>query len=147
MFKFRSMRVDAEDVLTADTELYERFLRNGCKLPEGEDPRITRVGRFMRRTSLDELPQLLNVVLGDMSLVGPRPLVGPELANYGEGVPTLLSVRPGMTGRWQVSGRSAIAFPERAEMDLEYVRNWSFLGDLWILVLTPAAVLLRTGAH
>jgi exopolysaccharide biosynthesis polyprenyl glycosylphosphotransferase len=147
ILKFRSMRLDAEDVLGRDSALYGRFLNNGCKLPDGEDPRITRVGRFLRRSSLDELPQLFNVVRGDMSLVGPRPLVGPEIENYGERASTLLSVKPGMTGQWQVTGRSLTPFPERAEVDLEYVRNWSFLGDLWILSLTPAAVLKRRGAH
>jgi lipopolysaccharide/colanic/teichoic acid biosynthesis glycosyltransferase len=96
---------------------------------------------------MDELPQLINVLLGHMSLVGPRPLVGPELENYGGRIPTLLSVKPGITGLWQVSGRSRVAYPERAEMDLEYVRRWSFLRDLWILALTPMAVLLRRGAH
>lgn len=147
MLKFRSMRTDAEEHLERDPELYEQFIGNGCKLPPEQDPRITRVGRFLRKTSLDELPQLFNVIRGEMSLVGPRPLVGPELENYGGLVPTLLSVKPGMTGLWQVSGRSSIPFPERAEVDLEYVRTWSFLGDLWILTLTPAAVLLRKGAH
>jgi len=147
MLKFRSMRVDAEDALYANPELHSRFLANGCKLPENEDPRITRVGRLLRKLSLDELPQLFNVIRGDMSLVGPRPLVGPELENYAGRVPVLLSVKPGMTGLWQVSGRSAVPYPERAEMDLEYVRNWSFLGDLWILILTPFVVLAGRGAH
>jgi exopolysaccharide production protein ExoY len=147
ILKFRSMRFDAEELLGQDAHLYERFLGNGCKLPDGEDPRITKLGQFLRKTSLDELPQLFNVIRGDMSLVGPRPLVGPELENYGERAATLLSVKPGMTGLWQVSGRSSVPFPERAEIDLDYVRNWSFLGDIWILMLTPAAVLNRRGAH
>jgi exopolysaccharide production protein ExoY len=147
MLKLRSMHTDAEEMLVQDTDLHDRFLANGCKLPPDEDPRITRVGRFMRKTSLDELPQLFNVIRGDMSLVGPRPVVGLELENYGARVAAILSVKPGMTGVWQVSGRSAILFPERAEMDLDYVRNWSLLGDLWILLLTPAAVLMRRGAH
>ena len=147
MLKFRSMRSDAEEVLRADAGLYDMFLQNDCKLPEDVDPRLTRSGRFLRKTSLDELPQLVNVLRGEMSLVGPRPLVGPELGNYRGRVPTLLSVKPGMTGRWQISGRSRVSYPERAEMDLEYVRNWSFLGDLWILSLTPFAVFVRRGAH
>lgn len=146
MLKFRSMRTDAEEALKSDPALYELFLQNDCKLPEDVDPRITRIGRFLRKTSLDEIPQLINVVRGDMSLVGPRPLVGPELENYTGRIPTLLSVRPGITGLWQVSGRSSVTFPERAQMDLEYVRKWSFLGDLWILTLTPVAVLVRKGA-
>lgn len=147
MFKFRSMRADAEAVLKRDPDLYRLFLANDCKLPEDVDPRLTRAGRFIRKTSIDELPQLLNVLRGEMSLVGPRPLVGPEIENYQGRIPTLLSVKPGMTGHWQVSGRSAIGYPERAEMDLDYVRRWSLLRDLWILLLTPAAVLIRRGAH
>lgn len=147
MFKFRSMRTDAEDVLKQDPDLYQLFLANDCKLPEDIDPRLTRVGRFIRKTSIDELPQLFNVLRGEMSLVGPRPLVGPEIENYHGRIPTLLSVKPGMTGLWQVSGRSAIGYPERAEMDLDYVRRWSLLRDLWILLLTPPAVLIRRGAH
>lgn len=147
MLKFRSMRHDAEVVLRADPELYEIFLQNDCKLLEEMDPRLTRSGRLIRKTSLDELPQLFNVLRGDMSLVGPRPLVGPELEKYGGRIPTLLSVRPGITGLWQVSGRSRVRYPARAEMDLDYVRNWSFLGDVWILLLTPFVVLIRRGAH
>ena len=147
LIKFRSMRSNAEEVLRNDPLLQRTYIENDFKLPENDDPRVTRLGRFLRRTSLDELPQLLNVLVGDMSLVGPRPLVGPELEKYGSRIPTLLSVKPGMTGRWQVSGRSSIPYPERAEMDLEYVRNWSFLGDLWILALTLPAVLIRNGAH
>ncbi len=147
MLKFRSMRQDAEEVLRADLDLYNLFLQNDCKLPEKIDPRLTLAGRFLRKTSIDELPQLINVLRGDMSLVGPRPLVGPELENYSGRVPTLLSVKPGITGLWQVSGRSRVTYPERAEMDLEYVRNWSLLGDLWILCATPFVVLLRRGAH
>lgn len=147
MLKFRSMRIDAEAVLEEDSELYDLFLQNDCKLPPDGDPRLTRSGRFLRKTSLDELPQLFNVLRGEMSLVGPRPLVGPELENYSGRVPTLLSVKPGITGPWQISGRSRVTYPERAEIDLEYVRNWSFLGDLWILASTPPAVLLRRGAH
>jgi len=147
MLKFRSMRADAEEVLRADPELYELFLQNDCKLPPDLDPRITQVGHFLRRTSLDELPQLLNVLRGDMSLVGPRPLVGPELENYSGKIPALLSVKPGMTGLWQITGRSRVTFPERAILDLEYVRNWSLLRDLWIMFMTVPAVLYQRGAH
>lgn len=147
LFKFRSMRADAEAFLRADARLYQKYLDNDFKLPEDEDPRVTRLGRFLRKTSLDELPQLLNVLRGDMSLVGPRPVVEPELEMYRGRIPTLLSVKPGLTGRWQVSGRSSVAFPERAELDLEYVRRWSLLEDLWILAMTVPVVLLRRGAH
>ena len=141
------MRADAEKVLRSDETLYRKYLANDFKLPEDEDPRITRLGRFLRRTSLDELPQLLNVLKGTMSLVGPRPVVAPELEMYRGRIPILLSVKPGVTGPWQIAGRSKIAFPYRAELDLDYVRNWSLLRDFWILLLTVPAVLLQRGAH
>jgi len=147
LLKFRSMHSDAQEILHTDADLYRRYLENDFKLPPKEDPRITRLGRVLRVTSLDELPQLFNVLKGDMSLVGPRPVVEPELEMYVDRIPTLLSVKPGMTGPWQVSGRSSIAFPERAQIDLEYVRHWSLLEDLWILFMTVPAVLLRDGAH
>jgi exopolysaccharide production protein ExoY len=147
VFKFRTMRADAEQKLRADPELYKRFIKNGCKLPESDDPRITRPGRFLRKTSLDELPQLINVLRGDMSLVGPRPLVGPELDHYADRAVALLSVKPGMTGLWQVSGRSRVGYPERADIDMDYVRSWSLLRDLWILAMTVPAVLLQRGAQ
>src|SRR5205085_5846839 len=125
MLKFRTMRPDAEQILHADPQLLKRFLDNDCKLPPDEDPRVSRVGAVLRRTSLDELPQLFNVLRGDMSLIGPRPVVGPELDHYGEWMSVVLGVRPGMTGYWQVAGRSAIAYPERAHMDIFYVTRWS----------------------
>ena len=147
MLKFRSMRRDAEAVLKADPALYDLFLENDCKLPADLDPRITRVGRFLRRTSLDELPQLWNVLRGEMSLVGPRPVVGPELEEYGDTTPMLLSVRPGMTGLWQVSGRSRLQYPERAIIDIEYVERWSLSRDFQIMLRTVPAVLRARGAH
>jgi exopolysaccharide production protein ExoY len=146
MLKFRTMRVDAETVLKEDSEMYRNFLENDCKLPPELDPRITRVGKFLRRSSLDELPQLVNVLLGDMTLVGPRPVVGPELDRYGESATTILAVRPGITGYWQVHGRSTVAYPERADMDLHYVTNWSFAMDIRLLCLTIPAVIRRRGA-
>lgn len=147
MLKFRTMRADAEAVLRADPEMYQRFIANDCKLPADEDPRIFPLGRFLRSTSLDELPQLLNVLMGDMSLIGPRPVVGPELQHYGESMSTVLAVRPGMTGYWQVAGRSSIVFPERAHLDTYYVTNWSIGLDLKILAMTVPAVIRRAGAH
>lgn len=147
LIKFRTMRVDAEEVLEKDPELQAKFLSNDCKIPEGEDPRITRVGRFLRTTSLDELPQLINVLRGEMSLVGPRPIVGPELQHYGTEASTFLAVRPGMTGHWQISGRSEVGYPERAELDLGYIKRWSLLLDLRILLATIPHVLTRRGAH
>jgi len=141
------MRTDAEEVLKSDPVLYKKFLENDCKLPPNEDPRIFPVGGILRGTSLDELPQLINVLIGDMSLVGPRPVVGPELENYGTASSILLAARPGMTGYWQVNGRSSVAYPERAEMDLHYIKRWSLLLDLKILLRTIPAVVSQRGAY
>jgi exopolysaccharide biosynthesis polyprenyl glycosylphosphotransferase len=146
MYKFRTMRPDAEAILQSDPELFKEFLENDCKLPAERDPRISKVGGFLRRTSLDELPQLWNVLRGDMSLIGPRPVVGPELEHYGSWTSTVLGVRPGMTGYWQVAGRSQIMYPERAHLDIFYVTRWSLGLDLKILLLTLPAVVRRSGA-
>ncbi len=108
------MKADAEAVLHADREMYDEYRRNHYKIPDDLDPRVTVVGRFVRRTSLDELPQLWNVLVGDMSLVGPRPVVEDELDHYGTARDLLLSVRPGITGAWAVSGRHGVGYPERA---------------------------------
>ena len=145
--KFRSMHANAEQRLLSDPALLERYKACGYKLPASEDPRLTRVGRFLRRTSLDELPQLVNVLRGDMSLVGPRPIVPEELQQYGRWSALFLSLKPGMTGAWAVNGRSTVAYPDRADLELEYVRTWSVLGDVRILLRTLPAVLRRTGAH
>jgi lipopolysaccharide/colanic/teichoic acid biosynthesis glycosyltransferase len=110
------------------------------------DPRITAVGRFLRRTSLDELPQLLNVLAGDMSLVGPRMLGDIELAKYGEHQAKVLSVKPGITGLWQISGRHRTSFEKRVRLDLEYIDHWSFWLDVKILLKTPSAVIGMAGA-
>ena len=148
MFKFRSMCADAEDRLRADPELYQEWLANDYKLPPERDPRMTKVGRFLRRSSLDELPQVLNVLVGDMSLVGPRPVVEPELDRlYGTSADVYCSVRPGLTGLWQVSGRSSVTGRARADLDVEYVRTWSPLRDAVIVLRTIPAVLRQRGAH
>jgi lipopolysaccharide/colanic/teichoic acid biosynthesis glycosyltransferase len=111
------------------------------------DPRVTRVGRFLRRTSLDELPQILNVLKGEMSLVGPRPPLPAEVAQYNHEQRQRLRVKPGLTGPWQVSGRSEIAFDEWVRMDVDYIQHWSLWRDLGILVKTVAVVLSRKGAY
>jgi exopolysaccharide production protein ExoY len=148
VLKFRTMVSNAEEVLKKTPELYEKYLRNNYKLPEGEDPRITRIGHFLRATSLDELPQLVNVLRGEMSLVGPRPVVPLEVENYADYSSLFLSAKPGMTGHWQVSGRSEITeYARRVELDLEYIRDQSFSKDLDILLRTVPAVLMRRGAH
>lgn len=146
-YKFRSMRVDAEKILKEDSLLWERYVQNNFKLPENEDPRITPLGRFLRKTSVDEIPQFWNVLKGDMTLVGPRPIVPKEIKNYEPYGDLLLSVKPGLTGRWQVSGRSQIAGVDRAYIDLDYVGENSVFSDLAIVVRTVPEVVKRTGAH
>lgn len=147
--KLRTMRVDAEEVLRADSELLAIYEKNSHKLPVEVDPRLTRVGRILRRWSIDELPQLFNVLVGDMSLVGPRPITPAELEQYYSHKHALLflCVRPGLTGRWAVSGRAEVGYPRRAMLELEYVRNWSVIGDLEILLQTGRVVLRGGGAH
>lgn len=147
IYKFRSMVVNAEEKLKADKELYKKYLRNNYKLEPHEDPRITNIGRFLRKTSLDEIPQLINVLKGEMSLVGPRPVVVEELREYGEKVDIFLSVKPGLTGYWAVSGRSSVNYPERVNLELFYVYNQSLLFDLQIIIKTVIIVLLRKGAY
>jgi lipopolysaccharide/colanic/teichoic acid biosynthesis glycosyltransferase len=145
--KFRSMHADAEARLRSDPALYFEYVRNNYKLSERQDARLTGVGRLLRKTSLDELPQLINVFRGQMSLVGPRPIVPEELNQYGHGAAVFLSLKPGMTGAWAANGRSQVNYPDRADMELDYVRNWSLGLDLWILLRTFPAVVARRGAH
>ena len=142
-FKFRTMRPDADTVLRNSPELLREYQRD-FKLRD--DPRVTRLGEHLRRTSLDELPQLLNVLRGQMSLVGPRMISPPELAMYGLNSARLLSVKPGLTGLWQVSGRQNISYPERVRLDMWYIENRSVQMDLEILVRTIGCVLSRKGA-
>ncbi len=146
LYKFRSMVRGAEELLRASPDAYRRYVDSGFKVPVDEDQRITPLGRFLRRTSLDELPQLWNVLRGDMSLVGPRAVVPEEVAEYGDYSGTLLRVKPGLTGLWQVSGRSTIGYPERAGIDLQYVHGRSLRRDLYILLRTLPAVLRQRGA-
>jgi exopolysaccharide production protein ExoY len=146
-FKFRSMCVDAErvlrEILDSDPALREEW-RRSFKLQR--DPRVTAIGSWLRRTSLDELPQLLNVLRGEMALVGPRPITLTELRLYGPARWQYLSVLPGMTGLWQVSGRNRVSYERRVQLDDEYVKNRSIWLDLQILVRTVLVVLTRDGA-
>jgi Undecaprenyl-phosphate galactose phosphotransferase WbaP len=148
VYKFRSMAVDAEarlqELLATDAVLRAEYEAT-YKLKE--DPRVTWLGRWLRRTSLDELPQLINVLRGDLSLVGPRPIVADEIAKYGPASAAILRVRPGVTGLWQVSGRSDLDYTERVRLDMDYITNWSLWLDLRILSATLPAVLRRKGAH
>ena len=148
IIKFRSMVENAEEVLISNKELYEKYINNSYKLPPNEDPRLTNIGDFIRKTSIDEIPQFINLLLGDMSLIGPRPILENELEEYSkEEQQILLSVRPGITGMWQVSGRSEVYYPERCEMELYYPRNQSFLLDIKIFFLTIKKVMSGEGAH
>lgn len=147
IYKFRSMVVNAEQVLKENKELYEEYVRNNYKLEQDKDPRITKIGRFIRKTSLDELPQFINVLKGEMSLVGPRPVVPVELEEYGDKKDLFLSVKPGITGYWQVCGRSDVGYPERVDIELHYVHNQSIWLDIQILFKTVLHVLARKGAY
>ncbi|MCL2794423.1 MAG: sugar transferase [Microbacteriaceae bacterium] len=146
MLKFRSMVVDAEARLV-ELHAAQRDAGNGVLFKMQDDPRVTRVGRVLRRYSLDELPQLFNVVLGTMSLVGPRPSLERERDQYEEDMYRRFLVKPGITGLWQVSGRSNLTWEESVRLDLYYVENWSMTGDLSILWRTARAVLDREGAY
>jgi exopolysaccharide production protein ExoY len=148
IYKFRTMHREAEQILKSDPELYRKYVESNYKLPKGRDPRITFIGHILRELSLDEIPQLINVLKGEMSLVGPRPVVPAEIDKYGDYVSLLLSVQPGLTGQWQVSGRSDIAdYARRVRLDMEYIRDQSVARDLQILLRTVPVVLSREGAH
>jgi len=147
-FKYRSMLRDSEEILQNDKRLMSIYLDNDYKIPENLETRYTKYGLFLRQSSLDELPQLFNVLFGQMNLVGPRPVVLDELDHYKDDKKKLfLSVKPGMTGLWQVSGRSNIDYPERVDFELSYVKERSFLNDVKILFQTLAVVIAKKGAH
>jgi lipopolysaccharide/colanic/teichoic acid biosynthesis glycosyltransferase len=140
------MGPEAQRELKSDPELWSVYVENDYKIPLEVDPRITRVGRFLRRTSLDELPQLFNVIAGSMSLVGPRPIVPEELHWYGEHKEEFLSVRPGITGPWQVQGRSRIPYPNRTMVELDGIRSRSLWRDVKVLAQSIPAVIKARGA-
>lgn len=153
-YKFRSMILNAHSLLRRDSrfkKLYREYKKSSYKLHK--DPRVTRVGRFIRKHSIDEMPQLMNVLRGEMSIVGPRPYYPDELKDQTEKYPTtkpllsdVLSVKPGITGFWQVSGRSEVNFDKRIEMDAYYARKKSILLDFLIMAKTPWVMLTGTGA-
>ena len=144
-FKLRTMHLNGEAILANYPEKLEELQREH-KIKD--DPRVTRAGRFIRKFSLDELPQVFNVLLGQMSLVGPRMISPPEMQEYGKWGMNLLTVKPGITGLWQVSGRSDVAYEERVRLDMYYIRNWTIWLDLYLLFFrTPMAVLKRKGAY
>ena len=147
-WKFRSMCINSQEMLEkilATDPVRQAEWEKDRKFQD--DPRVTKFGKFLRRTSLDELPQLINILLGDMSLVGPRPVTEPELVKYGEYKDYVLSVVPGLTGMWQVSGRSDTGYEERISLDTYYIQNWSIFLDIWILIKTVWVVINGKGAY
>lgn len=145
LYKFRSMRVNADK---EDKKLAQEMgAEHGILFKAKDDPRITKFGRFIRKTSLDEFPQFFNVFKGDMSLVGPRPQQQYEVDEYNALYSTRLLVKPGITGPWQVSGRSDLSQEESERLDVSYVENWSITGDIAILFKTVSAVLKGTGSY
>jgi len=145
MYKFRSMVVDAEKRLHANKQLYAIYVNNNYKLEPKMDPRITKIGRFLRETSIDEIPQFINILRGEMSIVGPRPVVEEELVEYDQD--KLLSVKPGAMGLWQASGRSKIGYPERAEIEMSYIDHANLWYDLKIIVMNLINIFRREGAY
>ncbi len=143
-FKFRTMYIDGDEILTHNPELQEKLAQEH-KLQK--DPRVTRVGRMLRKFSLDELPQLINVLRGEMSLVGPRMISPEEMQKYDQWGLNLLTLKPGITGLWQVSGRSDVSYQERVRMDMYYIRNWNLWFDIYLLFQTIPAVLKGKGAY
>ena len=143
-FKFRTMYVNGDEIMSQFPKLKMELERN-YKLKC--DPRVTKVGQLLRKFSLDELPQLLNVVLQDMSLIGPRMITPDEITKYGEHGDDLLTVMPGLSGLWQISGRSDTSYDDRVTLDMEYISNWSIWMDLKIMFRTPLVVLRGDGAY
>ncbi len=143
-FKFRTMYVNGDEILARYPRLRAELAKN-YKLKC--DPRVTRVGRFLRKFSLDELPQLFNVLRREMSLVGPRIITPEEIVKYGQHGDMLLTVMPGLTGLWQVSGRSNTSYENRVKLDMQYIKNWSLMEDVKIIFRTVPAVLKGDGAY
>ncbi len=144
IYKFRTMVENAEDMIQNFTEEQKKEFQENYKL--ADDPRITKVGKLLRKTSLDELPQLINILKGDLSIIGPRPIVREELKKYGERQEEFLSITPGLTGYWAANGRSCVDYAQRMEMEMYYVRNVSFKLDVKIFFQTVKSVATRRGA-
>ena len=144
IYKFRSMVNNAEDMIKEFTPEQMKEYRENYKLTN--DPRITKVGKFLRKTSLDELPQLINIIKGDLSIIGPRPVVSDELKKYGTNTRKFLSVTPGLTGYWAANGRSCTSYEQRMQMELFYIDNLSWKMDIKVFFKTIEAVIKREGA-
>lgn len=144
MYKFRTMYENAQEMIKEFTPEQMKEWKENFKLKD--DPRITKIGKFLRKTSLDELPQIVNIIKGDLSIIGPRPIIDEELEKYGENKEKFLSVTPGLTGYWQANGRSETSYEQRMEMELYYVENESFKLDVQIFLKTFISVLKKEGA-
>lgn len=144
MYKFRSMYENAEKMIENFNEEQKREWQENFKLEN--DPRITKVGKFLRKTSLDELPQIVNIIKGDLSIIGPRPVIDEELEKYGKNKDKFLSITPGLTGYWQANGRSNTTYEERMQMELYYIDNQSLWLDIKIFFKTIVSVLKKEGA-
>lgn len=148
VYKFRTMRVDAEARLAELLEKNPRAAAEWARFQKlRNDPRVTTLGRILRKSSLDELPQLLNILRGEMSVIGPRPVTAAEMARYGADVPYYTAVRPGVLGLWQVKGRNRLTYPERVALDVQYVKTWSIWQDFKIVAMAIPVVLLGLGAY
>ncbi|CAJ1182651.1 sugar transferase [Companilactobacillus nantensis] len=145
MYKFRSMVVNAEEKLYQDKKLYAKYVANNYKLKPEDDPRVTCIGRVLRKSSIDEIPQFINILKGHMSLVGPRPVIEAELKEYDQD--KLLSVKPGAMGLWQASGRSHIGYPERAQIEMRYIDQACMLFDIKIIIGNFISVFKGKGAY
>ena len=145
LYKFRSMVINAEELIKSFTPEQIREYKENYKLTN--DPRITKVGKFLRKTSLDELPQLINIINGDLSIIGPRPVVADELEKYGVNKDKFLSVTPGLTGYWAANGRSNTTYEQRMEMELYYIDNLSLKMDIKVFFKTILSVLKKEGAR
>ena len=145
LYKFRSMVINAEELIKSFTPEQMREYKENYKLTN--DPRITKVGKFLRKTSLDELPQLINIINGDLSIIGPRPVVADELEKYGVNKDKFLSVTPGLTGYWSANGRSNTTYEQRMEMELYYIDNLSLKMDIKVFFKTILSVLKKEGAR
>ena len=145
LYKFRSMVINAEELIKSFTPEQMREYKENYKLTN--DPRITKVGKFLRKTSLDELPQLINIINGDLSIIGPRPVVADELEKYGVNKDKFLSVTPGLTGYWAANGRSNTTYEQRMEMELYYIDNLSLKMDIKVFFKTILLVLKKEGAR
>jgi lipopolysaccharide/colanic/teichoic acid biosynthesis glycosyltransferase len=143
-YKFRTMHTDGDCILAEHPELMDEY-NNSFKIKD--DPRVTRLGKFLRKTSIDELPQILNVLKNEMSLIGPRMISPEELEKYDQWGINLLTVKPGLTGLWQVRGRADLSYDDRVRLDMFYIRNWTIWMDLQIIYQTIPTVIFRRGAY